>query len=123
MGNFSNRPKDNEMKMKTAELTGSALNWAVAKCEGIELEHSKIFGGIGRLTLDRIHIYEPSINWSQGGPIIERAQMELYVHATAGWTATIRSNKERGFTPLSAAMRCYVANKLGGEVDIPGELL
>ncbi len=28
-----------------------------------------------------------------------------------------------GPTPLIAAMRCYVASKLGDEVDIPEELL
>jgi len=26
---------------------------------------------------------------------------------------------EEGFTPLIAAMRCYVASKLGDEVEIP----
>jgi hypothetical protein len=28
-----------------------------------------------------------------------------------------------GHTPLIAAMRCYVASKLGDEVEIPDELL
>jgi hypothetical protein len=27
-----------KIKLKTFELTGAALDWAVAKCEGIELE-------------------------------------------------------------------------------------
>jgi hypothetical protein len=30
---------------------------------------------------------------------------------------------EYGPTPLIAAMRCYVASKLGDEVEIPAELL
>ena len=30
---------------------------------------------------------------------------------------------ERGPTKLIAAMRCYVASKLGDEVDVPEELL
>jgi hypothetical protein len=29
---------------------------------------------------------------------------------------------EYGSSPLEAAMRCYVASKLGDEVDIPDEL-
>jgi hypothetical protein len=31
--------------------------------------------------------------------------------------------KGYGHTPLIAAMRCYVASKLGDEVEIPQELL
>ena len=30
--------------------------------------------------------------------------------------------QEHGPTPLIAAMRCYVASKLGDEVDVPDEL-
>jgi len=30
---------------------------------------------------------------------------------------------QEGDTPLIAAMRCYVASKLGDEVDVPEELL
>jgi hypothetical protein len=29
----------------------------------------------------------------------------------------------RGPTPLIAAMRCYVASKMGDEVDVPDELV
>ena len=31
--------------------------------------------------------------------------------------------KAYGTTPLVAAMRCYVASKLGDEVDVPVELI
>jgi hypothetical protein len=31
--------------------------------------------------------------------------------------------KQQGPTPLIAAMRCYVASKLGDEVEIPEELI
>lgn len=92
------------MKIKTSELTGAALDWAVAKCEGIRKpDLVGGFDGIGNYS----EPWEPSTNWSQGGPIIEReaAQYECF-----------------GPTPLIAAMRCYVASKLGDEVEIPDEL-
>ncbi len=100
--------------MKTSELTGQALDWAVAKCEGY------------RLDLVPEGSYAPSTDWSQGGPIIEREKITLriwddedYVHAY------IDTGKEwfEGPTPLIAAMRCYVASKLGDEVEIPQELI
>jgi len=31
--------------------------------------------------------------------------------------------KQQGYTPLIAAMRCYVASKLGDDINIPEELL
>lgn len=37
-------------------------------------------------------------------------------YKTTGWQQT-------GPTPLIAAMRCYVARKLGDEVEVPEELL
>lgn len=44
----------------------------------------------------------------------------------AAWTpAPIRDDAEAfgyGPTPLIAAMRCYVASKLGDEVDVPDEM-
>jgi hypothetical protein len=33
------------------------------------------------------------------------------------------ANVQYGPTPLIAAMRCYVASKLGDEVEVPDELL
>jgi len=66
-------------------------------------------------------VYSPSTNWSQAGPIIEREQISLKVFPD-GWTAWCGDPMD-GSNPLEAAMRCYVASKLGDEVDIPEELL
>jgi hypothetical protein len=121
--------------MKTSELTGVALDWAVAKCEGEVTD--LIFDGItwgfkldGELKVlskgwAQSMIYLPSTNWSQGGPIIERELIETTrggAYAEHFWKATRNSITAYGPTPLIAAMRCYVASKLGGEVDIPEEL-
>jgi hypothetical protein len=71
-------------------------------------------------------IWSPSTNWAQGGPIIEREKIEL-VPSIDGkvWYAESLDRKariERCLTPLIAAMRCFVASKLGEEVKVPEKL-
>ena len=112
--------------VKTNELQGAALDWAVAKCEGrgIEFEDPRD----PWLTRDGIadqplHSYTPSTDWAQGGPIIEREMVAVWF-SKGDWKSQMRdtSAKMHGDTPLIAAMRCYVASKLGDEVEIPEEL-
>jgi Protein of unknown function (DUF2591) len=142
------------MKVKTSELTGVALNWAVAMCEGKnpneEYSKPKDYGlasgwregdGFGKA------IEQYSTDWSQGGPIIERDKISIeavwlyngedmpkfkewkatYLHHL--WSGTpakfqgVIKITATGSTSLIAAMRCFVASKLGKEVDIPEELL
>lgn len=114
------------MQIKTSELTGATLDWAVAKCEGgtIRTEHG-IFLNQG----DGYDYFTPSTDWSQGGPIIEREFIEFGVSETepVRYAAKIYVNDKRiiahGSTHLIAAMRCYVASKLGDAVEIPDELV
>lgn len=124
------------MKIKTSELIGPALDWAVAVCNGrgLDLEDPRdpwlTCGGIADQPL---HSYTPHTDWSQGGPIIERESITLRVNAcVAGhWAAFIDFGsstcnvraRQSGRSPLTAAMRCYVASKLGDEVDVPEELV
>jgi hypothetical protein len=100
------------METQTAGLTGVALNWAVAKCDGVE----------------KIYYFNYSTDWVQGGWIIEREGMGVWMYQwnedgepEAGWYAEDKDGNhvQKGPTPLIAAMRCYVASKLGDEVDIP----
>lgn len=105
------------MLMKTSELTEAALDWAVAKCEcGKDIKY-----------VDDPHFY--STEWAQGGPIIERYCINLFrldpktEEDTRFWLAHIDGIYCRyGVSALTAAMRCYVASKLGDEVDVPEEL-
>jgi len=99
--------------MKTNELTGKALNWAVGKAEGLD-------GWLAPVNYCG--------KWEHGGPIIEREKISVDCMGLA-WTADISDSvggyiehTESGPTPLIAAMRCYVASKLGDEVEIPKEL-
>jgi len=103
--------------MKTNELTDAALDWAVhyaihGECEGYSP-------------------YEYSTDWAQGGPIIEREVISVsnWAFHSMPWKASIQKAdldmplyEEYGLTPLIAAMRCYVASKLGDEIELPKEL-
>ena len=111
--------------IKTAELTGAALDWAVASLECDE-------GWLAR----HMHLLPTmpfSSNWEQCGPIIERERISVtYRYDYNIWVATIwpehfnpvvKISASNGPTPLMAAMRCFVAGQLGDEVEIPEELL
>ena len=95
--------------MKTNELTGAALDWAVNQIEEC----------CDDPTTPRF-----STDWSQGGPIIEREYIQLTIDL--GWIATHKEGpavcEEHGPTPLIAAMRCFVASHLGDEIELPEEL-
>lgn len=112
------------MKIKTKDLIGAALEWAVAKCEGDEFVAEPGVNGIGM----EYEATRYSTNWAQGGPIIARERISIrqwtnvpIVHAymphdDAPWASD-------GTSPLIAAMRCYCSFKLGDEVDVPEELM
>lgn len=129
------------MKIKTSELTGAALDWAVAKCEGYDYEVSDgaVLTGSSVLIQDGDYagchtdeLYEPSTNWAQAGKLIEQEEIELGLSApdTGGWFSCMNNDIHStemlyyatGPTPLIAAMRCYCCAKLGDEIDIPEEL-
>ena len=96
--------------MKVSELSGVALDWAVAKCEYFPV----------RSGFDD-NCPEYSTDWAQGGPIIEREGIAIYLYGDGEWQAVLEKEYE-GPTPLIASMRCYVASKLGDEVEVPEEV-
>jgi hypothetical protein len=109
--------------MKTTELTGVALDWAVAKCEGISVEY--INDGITQCLLRKPSgRYSPSTDWAQGGPIIDREGIAVTKANSKGWTAQDYTMHfwGTGPTPLISAMRCYVASKLGETIETPEEI-
>jgi hypothetical protein len=131
------------MKIKTSELQGSALDWAVAKCEG---RKPSCYTGIVRATAhpdfpDSPPIFGPELNystdWALAGPIIERENINVFMDDEK-WAAYASHSLPQNFygtskdpdwddgdegSPLVAAMRCYVASVLGDEVEVPDELL
>ena len=128
--------------MKASELTGTALDLAVVKCEGFRIEHDYQYTEEAKLNgwwQCGPYCWQPlceySSDWAQGGPIIERECIATYASGACSaapknpdyWVAEILDASEMitqyGPTPLIAAMRCFVASKLGDDVDIPEELL
>jgi hypothetical protein len=120
--------------MKTNELAGAALDWAVAKCAW-EPERVFLYGEPKKhvRVANRPDIsheyslsmyYTPSTDWAQGGPLIERNLITIFRHDEEWFAHSQLSTPEdfHGDTPLIAAMRCYVASQLGDEVEIPEEL-
>ena len=131
------------MKVKTADLIGPALDWAVGTALNLPVEICQIFQygkpngkhyiSIGETDKDGAEVdFEPSEEWSQGGPPLEHIKgftlkhwlesepetcCEAHIHNYEGnWV-------QFGPTPLIATCRCLVASRLGDEVDIPEELL
>ena len=103
--------------MKTSKLTLLALDWAVCKAKGEYQcpvdEYTAVWMANRRYSTD----------WLLGGPIIEREGVCLWSEGY-DWEAKIQTGPGEWLTewdasPLVAAMRCYVASKLGDEVEIP----
>jgi hypothetical protein len=119
------------MKVKTSELTGAALDWAVAKALGVYTPSvdTDTFDGVKRINYGGMYP-EWSTDWAGGGPVIEREKISLIEEADRTWQGSVGGATdleapfwfENGPTPLIAAMRCYVASELGDEVEIPEEL-
>lgn len=126
------------MKIKVGEATQNQLNWMVAKCEPDDTVRIYFDEDTGeKLCHDDWDIpeFNPTTDWSQGGPIIEREKIGI-MHienrqAHQQWAAGEHDSDypDRfwevvcGPTPLIAAMRCFVASRLGDEVEIPEELI
>ena len=122
-------------KFETSQLTGHALDWAVAKCEGMRIE-VRPKSACGRplyvLAAEQGRepwLWYPSTNWAQAGSIIERENIGLVcqkIGSTQGCAYRHTENGEvfyyYGSTPLIAAMRCYCCATLGDEINIPEEL-
>ena len=153
------------MKIKTRELIGLPLDYAVAIAKGgtgfwydtVATYWVKINGHDRALSKGwASKSFTPSTDWAHGGEIIEEADISV-IRCNAGFklwnndltlldawaamsgeqsyeTSTDHQSHEAmlqfdvdslifGHTPLVAAMRCYVFERLGAVVDIPEGLL
>lgn len=115
------------MKRKVSEATGPTLDWMVELAKGTHWSANGyfIFGNPRRI--DPNPEWQYSSNWAQGGPIIENHIFMLedgdgIEEWTERWAAESGGYRMFGPTALIAAMRAYVASKLGDEVEVPEEL-
>ena len=117
--------------IKVAEATQLQLDWLVAYAQGrtptLNMNsHGRVWHGWWLATggeYERMPNY--SNDWAQGGPILEREGISIIFHEQGDWTASNLHGPvcEEGPTPLIAAMRCYVAGRLGDTVEVPEELV
>ena len=115
--------------IKTSDLSDAALNYIVGELE--KMDRFGSFDDADQVWRDGDNRwFKPSGDWSQGGPIIER---ELLVvtpwpyeeDKNVRWQCNRRGRDgcvAFGPTPLIAAMRCYVADKIGDELVLPTHL-
>ncbi|PHM42369.1 phage protein NinX family protein [Xenorhabdus szentirmaii] len=134
------------MKLKTSELTGRALDYAVAMIEHsptVISESGKCIVGIPNLIcrdfngnlMPEYYPYSPSTDWALCGQLIDKYLDDLAYVAFRGpyWIANSRIVRleddfsifqtQEGKTPQIAICRAVVASQLGNEIDIPDELL
>ena len=110
------------IEVKTAELVGQALDWAVAKATwdgDINSEFNQLF----------LRAFHPSTDWAQGGPLLETCNWALPYRASSRQhigkfeSCTPGGFPHNGNTPLIAACRAIVAAKMGDVVQVPAELV
>ena len=136
------------IEVKTSELTGSALDWSVAKAIGYECgmlpsmdgvfgcnAHSGVQYVIGRLRGASIieelnaRFWRPSTDWAQVGPLLEKHIWALPYrsvsrsHLGKFESCTPARFPFNGETPLIAACRAIVASELGDVVMVPVDLV
>ena len=132
------------MKIKTSELKDKALDWAVAKAIGeyrpVPVSSYSTDWSQGGPIMDREKISvvcaEGDYNPSKAGTsecydtywvadIGKLSASTVYGPQSDDWGShfQIDADAMQGPTPLIAAMRCFVASKLGDEVEIPEELV
>jgi hypothetical protein len=130
---------------RVSELTGAELDYAVAICEGwvppgdpfvnewIDDKQNRYPSGDWRSLAGRTWLTARSLDaqwyaapfgfsrdWKLGGPLIERERIKLSIDVMGTWMAGIGDKWNSGAeTPLIAAMRAFVASRLGDEIEIP----
>lgn len=111
---------------KVSDLTGSELDFFVAEAEGKIVSARRyvpVMTKCQKISLTAWEEYSPSTDWSQGGPIIKREKIGILPRMDGSWYAEIPKELKQdglfavGETPLVAAMRCFVADKFGEEVE------
>lgn len=119
------------IEVKTDDLIGPDLDFAVAQAIGEQVEF--YCGCVCLMTAwdehgDRPN-YQPSIDWAQGGPLLELKNWSLPYRATARHhlgkyeACSPGGLPHNGDTPLIAACRAIVAATFGTTVSVPKELL
>ena len=130
------------IEVKTAELTGAALDYSVLLASGWQecrpwdgqLQRIAARGGmeycLAGVQSDAYPSVKnaqnsPSTDWAQGGPLIDRYDVSLAnaASSTGHWACVKISLRQPGPTRLIAACRAIVASVYGDTVSVPKELI
>lgn len=129
------------IEVRVSNLTGAALDWAVAQAEGISTimlsppkeERPKPFALFGSLALsvggEDQSSYTPSSCWHCGGPLIDKHRGSVHSYPGMVGDAAYSGGPEGagiwcyGPTALIAFCRGLVRYKLGETVQVPKELM
>ena len=111
-------------KFKVSEATNTQLDWLVAKCEGLLPHDAWVkYGAVWW----KDYVYSPTTDPARMWPIIERERISIRfwdnTQAVHAYMPNSGAEWSEGPTSLIAAARCYVASKLGEEVEVPEELM
>ncbi|AOX08604.1 DUF2591 domain-containing protein [Pseudomonas putida JB] len=134
------------IEVKTADLVGEALGWAVGKAEGLDLYLEppgyngvpwRVFSRYRGEAIEHIKRYNPWEDWALGGPLAVKYQISLIPEAHEGpdgtelserWRASVyyKAGEHYGTdycgTALIAACQAVVATEFGDTVQVPKEL-
>lgn len=122
------------IKVKSVDLIGPVLDWAVAKVEGIDVKANNP-GDPWPLSVECLLIGVPnySTDWAQGGPLIDRYQVGVtgidrehtvfFANAFYDGNSYDSCANAKGPTRLIASMRAIVRLTLGDVVSVPVELM
>lgn len=122
------------IEVKTCNLQGEALGWAVGKAEGLELELVgpaynnpwRVFARYRATVTERTERYNPWENWALGGQLIQKYRVGFGLYSDSFFAVTgldeVPGDAD-GSTHLIAACRAIVAARLGDAVQVPIELM
>ena len=118
------------VEVKTQDLSGAALDWAVAKAEGVAVVTDPNSPGFRQMVEDADAIngwycYSPSTDWCQGGPLIEKYGVEFEWITDATIRAEVPACGSYGYgnKHLTTALRAIVSSVFGETAGVPKELV
>ncbi|MDH4550864.1 phage protein NinX family protein [Pseudomonas sp. BN607] len=129
------------IEVKTADLAGEALGWAVGKAEGLDLfleppgyngVPCRVFARYQGAATEHTKRYNPWEDWAVGGPLFDKhcKGFGMLQDGTNSRYRAFAYNQPTGFsrlaggpTILAAGCRAIVALHIGDTVQVPKELM
>lgn len=119
------------VEVKTQDLFGGALDWAVGRADGLDMSITPPNYGDGvalAFITGTDPLYRPSSDWSLAGPLQERHRINSGPLRDGTWTASpLRPNASTTWMNSESATvaicRAIVVDKIGMVVIVPRDLL